>query len=58
MLRTLPFMGLSMLLLAFAFYLINIRHQVWAHWITLASLGIYLLLFSLGMGSTPYAVNG
>lgn len=57
MLRTLPFMGVFMFFLAFSFYFINVRNDGWAQWLTLASMGLYLAFFALGMGATPYAVN-
>ena len=57
MLRTLPFMGLFMFVLAIAFYFINYSADIWAQWLALISMGLYLAFFALGMGATPYAVN-
>ena len=57
MLRTLPFMGLSMFGLCFAFYLINYHSQHWAEWLALISMGVFLAFYTFGMGATPYAVN-
>lgn len=58
MLRTLPFMGLSMLGLSFAFYLMSYHSYNWAQWLALLSMAVYLAFFVFGMGATPYAVNG
>ena len=58
MLRSLPFMGLSMLLIGFSFYLIRVAEVPGAKWLCLLSMGLYLAFFVLGMSGTPQTVNG
>ena len=50
-------MGLCMLLLSLAFYLIKIEHQDWAQWLAIFSMGLFLAFFALGLGATVHAVN-
>ena len=50
-------MGLCMLLLSLAFYLINGAHYDWAKWLAIFSMGLFLAFFAPGLGATVHAVN-
>lgn len=57
MIRTLPLIATSLMLLSIAFYLINYSESNEASWIALFSLTSFVLFFAIGMSTTPWTVN-
>lgn len=54
LLTAIPFMGASLVLLSFSFFLIQDAQLLGTRWLSLISMAFYYILYAAGVGAVPY----